>query len=64
MKKVYLSQDDKRIAGFCGGIAEAFDVDPKLVRLGFVFACLATGILPLLVVYICAWIIIPPRPVA
>jgi phage shock protein C len=62
MRKIYLSQTDKKIFGICGGIGEAFDVDPTIIRLGAVFLCVATGILPLLVTYIVGWFIIPKRP--
>ena len=62
MTKLYLSRTDKKIAGVCGGIGETYDVDPTLVRLAFVFADLITGVIPLLLVYIVAWIIIPQRP--
>lgn len=63
MKRLYLSETDKKIAGLCGGIAETYDADPSLVRLAFVFVDLVTGIIPLLAVYVVAWIIIPKRPV-
>jgi phage shock protein PspC (stress-responsive transcriptional regulator) len=62
MRRLYLSQTDRKIAGLCGGIAETYDFDPAVVRLLFLFVDLITGILPLLVVYIVAWIIVPPRP--
>jgi phage shock protein PspC (stress-responsive transcriptional regulator) len=32
------SETDEVIAGVCGGLAEFFDVDPVLVRVGFVVA--------------------------
>ncbi|NIS08024.1 MAG: PspC domain-containing protein, partial [Candidatus Dadabacteria bacterium] len=35
-------------------------IDPTLIRLGLVFICLATGLLPMSVAYIIGWIIIPP----
>ncbi|MEJ2411425.1 MAG: PspC domain-containing protein [Anaerolineales bacterium] len=41
-KRLYRSQDDRMIAGVCGGIAEYFNVDPTLVRLLFVFGALGT----------------------
>jgi len=59
MKRLCLSQTDKKIGGVCGGIAQTYDVDPTLVRLGFVFVDLVTGIVPLFIVYIVAWLIIP-----
>lgn len=32
------SRTDKKLAGVCGGIGEAWDVDPTIVRVGFVLA--------------------------
>ena len=62
MKKLYLSDSDKKIAGICGGIAETYDIDSTLIRLAWVFIGLATAIIPALVTYIIAWIIIPQKP--
>jgi phage shock protein C len=59
MKKIYRSQEDKKIAGILGGLGELFDIDPTLLRLLFVFIGLATGIIPLVVAYLIGWIIIP-----
>ncbi len=62
MKKLYRSEKDRRIAGICGGLGEMFSFDSTLIRLLFVFVGFATGILPLIVVYIIGWIIIPTGP--
>jgi phage shock protein C len=59
MRRLYLSTKDSKIAGVCGGIGEMLDVDPNLIRLGVVFLCLVTAILPVLITYIAAWIIFP-----
>jgi len=59
MKKIYRSQEDRKIAGILGGLGELFDIDPTLLRLLFVFIGLATGIIPLIVAYLIGWIIIP-----
>jgi len=59
MKRVYRSQEDKKIAGILGGLGELFDIDPSLLRLLFVFIGLATGVIPLAVAYLIGWIIIP-----
>ena len=59
MKKIYRSQEDKKIAGILGGLGELFDIDPTLLRLVFVFIGLATGVIPLIVAYLAGWIIIP-----
>ena len=42
-KKLYKSSTDKKLAGVCGGIAEYFNIDSTLVRLGWVlFSLLGT----------------------
>jgi len=61
MKRIYRSQEDKKIAGILGGLGELLDIDPTLFRLSFVFIGLATGIIPLAVAYLVGWIIIPKR---
>ena len=58
-KKLYRSSFDKKIAGVCGGIAEYFDVDSTLVRLGWVIFSLAGG--SGILAYIIAMIIMPRR---
>ncbi len=37
------------------------DVDPTLVRLGVVFTCFITGVLPVVITYLIAWWIVPLR---
>ncbi|MFW6137564.1 MAG: PspC domain-containing protein [Spirochaetota bacterium] len=59
MRKLYRSRSCRLIAGICGGIAQAYSIDPTLVRLAFVFLALATGIAPLVITYIIGWIVIP-----
>ncbi|MFC2079125.1 PspC domain-containing protein [Candidatus Bipolaricaulota bacterium] len=48
-KKPIRSRVERRVAAVCGGLAEHFDVDPLLVRAGFVvFAlCACAGIWPI-----------------
>lgn len=59
MKKLYLSDTDKKIAGVCGGIAEYLKVDSTLVRLAWVFLALFCG--SGLLAYIIAWIVMPRK---
>ena len=56
-KRLYKASIDKKICGVCGGIAHYFDVDPTLIRLGWIaLVCmLGSGIL----VYIIAAIVMP-----
>ena len=57
-KKIYRSVSDRKISGVCAGFAEYFNIDPTLVRLGWVLlSCFAAGILA----YIVAAIIIPVK---
>jgi phage shock protein C len=62
MKRLYLSQTDKKIAGVCGGLAEYMDTDPTLVRLVTVVLGLITGIIPFVIAYLIAWMIVPVKP--
>ncbi|OFV97939.1 MAG: PspC domain-containing protein [Acidobacteria bacterium RIFCSPLOWO2_02_FULL_61_28] len=62
MKRIYRSQTDKKIAGIFGGIAEVYNLDPSLVRLLAVFVGIASGIFPLIITYVVAWIIMPKGP--
>lgn len=58
MRKLYKSVTDKKIFGVCGGIAEFFNIDSTLVRLGVVLlSCisLGTGVIG----YIAAALIMP-----
>ena len=60
MEKRLYKSNNKMIDGVCAGIAEYFNLDPTLVRLGFVaFSCLrGSGLL----IYIIAAIIMPRNP--
>ena len=62
MRHIYLSKKQKKIFGVCGGVGEAFDIDPTLVRLVVVFLCFATAIFPVVLTYIIAWAIVPEEP--
>jgi phage shock protein C len=59
MKKLYVSKTNRKIFGVCGGIGEAYDIDPTLVRLAVIFLCFATAILPVVLTYLAAWVIVP-----
>ena len=62
MRKLHLSKTDSKIFGVCGGIGETYDIDPTLIRLGFILLCFATAILPMVLTYIIAGAIIPKKP--
>lgn len=61
IRRLYLSETDKKIAGVCGGIGERFEVDSTIVRLAAVFLALVTAIFPVVITYFIAWAIIPRK---
>ena len=60
-KRLYLSESDKKISGVCGGIGEYFDIDPTLVRLGWVVLTVFSVCIGGLLAYIVASIVIPKQ---
>ena len=58
-KKLYRIEEGKMVAGVCGGVAEYFNIDPTVVRLGWalVSAFAGAGI----IAYIAAAIIMPVK---
>ena len=61
-KRLYRIENDRKIAGVCGGIAEYFDWDPSWVRLTFALICFLGGFG--IVLYLLMWIIVPPKSLA
>ncbi len=62
MQKLYRSRTDQKIGGICGGLGEIYNFDSNLIRLGLVFIGLVTHIVPAVVTYLVAWIILPEGP--
>ena len=61
-KRLYKSNDNKIIAGVLGGIGEYFDVDPTLLRLGYLLLAVLTAVFPAIVAYLIACIVVPSKP--
>lgn len=59
-KKLYRNKDNKMVSGVCSGIADYFDIDPTLVRIGWLILvfCAGTG----LFAYLIGIIVIPVKP--
>jgi phage shock protein C len=53
------SSTERMIAGVCGGLDEYFDLDPTLVRVGYVLLSVLSAGFPGLLVYIVLAIIMP-----
>lgn len=58
-KRLYTNDEDGQIMGVCQGIAEYFDIDPSLVRIGFVISVLFVG--TGLLFYLILGIILPDK---
>ncbi len=62
MKKLYLSEDDKKIAGVCGGIGDYFEIDSTIIRLLWLLFLIPSGIIGGIVIYFVAAAIMPRPP--
>ncbi len=61
-RKLYRSREDKMVAGVLGGAAEHWNVDPAIVRVAFAFFTVMTGVVPGIILYLLAMIIVPAEP--
>ena len=59
-KRLYKSNKNKMLEGVCGGIAEYFNLDPTLVRLGWILFCALGGCG--ILAYIIAAVVSPRNP--
>lgn len=58
-RKLKRSKSDKVLAGVCGGVAEYLNLDPTIIRLGFVFTTFFGGLGP--IAYIVGIFIMPEQ---
>jgi len=56
-KRLYRSSLDKQLGGVCGGVAEYFELDPSLVRIGAILLLFVAG--TGFLAYLVAWLVIP-----
>jgi phage shock protein C len=63
MKKLYRSEENKIIKGIIGGIGEYTNIDPVLLRIIVIFFVLSTGVVPGILTYLLAIMIIPKQSV-
>ena len=63
MRKFYrAAPDQSMMAGIGSGLGKYFDVDPNLVRLAMIFIGLVTAIIPVVIMYIVAWVVFDSDP--
>lgn len=58
-KRLYRSKSDSMLGGICGGIADYFQLDPTMVRIGYVLLSILSAAFPGILVYIILWLVIP-----
>jgi phage shock protein C len=62
MKRLYRSNTDKVFAGILGGLGEYLDIDPTILRLIYILIAILTGLVPAIIGYVIAYLIVPPKP--
>ena len=61
MKKLYLSDTDRKLGGVCGGLGEYYEKDSTLFRVLFILiTVLSFG--TAIFAYIAMWLVIPRKP--
>lgn len=58
-KRLIRSKNQRMIGGVCGGIAEYFNIDPTIIRLGFALASIFLALVGGIIAYVLALFIIP-----
>jgi phage shock protein C len=58
VRKLTRSEDDRMLAGVCGGLAVHFGIDPTIVRVIFVLLSVFGG--GGIVLYAAMWLLVPP----
>lgn len=61
-KRLYRSRNQKLVGGVLGGLSVYFGHDPIFWRLGFIILLAITGVMPFVLVYLVAWVLIPEEP--
>lgn len=58
-KRLYRSEENSKLLGVCGGIAEYFDIDPTVVRIIWILSlcCFGSGV----IAYIVCALVMPKK---
>lgn len=62
LKRLYRIPAEHRIAGVCTGLGHYLAVDPVFVRLIWVVITIFSGVLPGILAYLLAWLVVPEQP--
>ncbi|HXY51830.1 MAG TPA: PspC domain-containing protein [Terriglobales bacterium] len=61
-KRLLRPRQGRKIAGVCAGLAEYFDLDTTLVRVLWLVVTFFSALVPGLIAYLVAWIVMPEEP--
>jgi len=62
-QKKLTRSNDKMIGGVLAGLGKYFDIDPTIVRIGYVVLSIASIGFPGLIAYLIMWAIIPEEKI-
>lgn len=61
-RRLYRDPAKGMVGGVAAGVAEYLNVDVTVVRVVLVIGVIVTGVVPLVLVYLAMWALVPPRP--
>lgn len=62
MKKLYRNTEEAILGGVLSGMADYYEQDVVLWRLAAIVLLILTGLMPGVLIYLVAWVIIPAKP--
>lgn len=60
-KRLYRSDTNKVLCGVIGGVGEYFDIDPTVLRLGYIILAFMSGFFPAVIGYFFAVLVVPKK---
>jgi phage shock protein C len=62
VRRLYRSRHQAQLAGICVGLGTYLQMDPVVIRLLVLAVTIFTGVVPGVVTYLAAWIVVPQEP--
>lgn len=62
VRRLYRSRHEAQLAGICAGLGTYLQVDPVMIRLLVLAVTIFTGVVPGVVTYLAAWLVVPQEP--
>ncbi|MCH9613738.1 MAG: hypothetical protein SP1CHLAM54_07470 [Chlamydiia bacterium] len=61
-KQLYRTPRDRKLSGFCGGLAEYLRIDSTIIRIAYIVLLFLTVGFPLIITYLVGSSIVPMKP--